>query len=148
MKVDHLLTNLKTLLTIVLATSTVGSGLGLNDGWVEGIYVGLNSDLKCFSLCDLPNIGSNGSTRSELNGSSLSDLKRSSFRDFPNIGSNGLTMLERHGSILSDLKCSSFCDFRNIGPNGLSELSESALVVEVGSDKGIVCRRPPDTSCW
>ena len=119
MKVAYLLTNVKTLLTVVLATSTVGPPLGLNDGWVEGIYVGLNSDLKCFSLCDLPNIGSNGST-----------------------------MLERHGSILSDLKCSSFCDFPNIGPNGLSELSESALAEEVGSDKGIVCLRPPpNTSC-
>ena len=119
MKVAHLLTNVKTLLTVVLATSTVGAPVGLNEGWVEGISVGLYSDLKCFSLCDLPNIGSNGST-----------------------------MLERHGSILSDLKCSSFCDFPNIGPNGLSELSESALAVEVGSDKGIVCRGPPpNTSC-
>ena len=43
MKVDHLLTNLKTLLTVVLATSTVGGGLGLNDGWVEGISVGLST---------------------------------------------------------------------------------------------------------
>ena len=119
MKVAHLLTNVKTLLTVVLATSTVGAPVGLNEGWVEGISVGLYSDLKCFSLCDLPNIGSNGSTRSDFNGSSLSDLKRSFFRDFPKIGSNGL-----------------------------SELSESALAVEVGSDKGIACRGPRDTSCW
>ena len=69
MKVAYLLTNIKTLLTVVLATSTVGAPV---DGWVEGISVGLYSDLKCFSLCDLPNMGSNGSTRSELNGSSLS----------------------------------------------------------------------------
>jgi len=74
MKVAHLLTNVKTLLTVVLATSTVGAPVGLNEGWVEGISVGLYSDLKCFSLCDLPNMGSNGSTRSELNGSSRSDL--------------------------------------------------------------------------
>ena len=40
-EVAQLLTNLKTLLTVVLATSTVGSGLGLNDGWVEGISEGL-----------------------------------------------------------------------------------------------------------
>jgi len=118
-EVAQLLTNLKTLLTVVLATSKVGALLGVNDGWVEGISEGLKAGLKIFSLCDLPNIGSNGSTRSELNGSSLSDLKCSSFRDFPKIGSNGL-----------------------------SELSESALAEEVGSDIGIVCRRPPpNTSC-